>query len=107
MSPEHPEKLLTQGPRFSLHAIVAWPRMDRHRKALGFFAQTSWKRIRIEILAQAFEPGDSLDEVVRQMTRHRVRSVPVVERARSRRQLVGMVSRGDLLRGFGKPPGSA
>jgi CBS domain-containing protein len=46
------------------------------------------------------EPGDSLDEVVRQMTRHRVRSVPVVERAGSRRRLVGMVSRGDLLRGF-------
>ena len=36
-------------PRFSLHAISAWPRMDRRRKALGVFAQTSWKRSRIEI----------------------------------------------------------
>jgi hypothetical protein len=53
------------------------------------------------------EPADSLDVVVRQMTRYRVRSVPVVERAGSRRQLVGMVSRGDLLRGFGGTPAPA
>jgi CBS domain-containing protein len=48
------------------------------------------------------DPADSLDAVVRQMTRHRVRSVPVVERSGRRRRLVGMVSRGDLLRGFAK-----
>jgi CBS domain-containing protein len=50
------------------------------------------------------EPADGLDVVVRHMTRHRVRSVPVVERSADHRRLVGMVSRGDLLRGFRKPP---
>jgi CBS domain-containing protein len=50
------------------------------------------------------EPTDNLDAVVRQMTRYHVRSVPVVERSGSRRRLVGMVSRGDLLHGFSKPP---
>ena len=44
------------------------------------------------------EPTDGLDVAVRQITRHRVRSVPVVDRAGGRRRLVGMVSRGDLLR---------
>jgi CBS domain-containing protein len=53
------------------------------------------------------EPGDDLDAVVRQMTRYHVRSVPVVERSGSRRRLVGVVSRGDLLRGGPKPPTSA
>src|SRR5262249_31665735 len=48
------------------------------------------------------EPGDGLDVVVRHMTRHHVRSVPVIERSGSRRWLVGMVSRGDLLRGLPK-----
>jgi CBS domain-containing protein len=52
------------------------------------------------------EPAESLDAVVRQMTRHHARSVPVVERARSRRRLVGMVSRGDLLRGFARAAAS-
>jgi len=52
------------------------------------------------------EPSDDLDTVVRQMTRYRVRSMPVVERSGSRRRLVGMVSRADLLRGA-KPPRSA
>src|SRR5262245_20232403 len=50
------------------------------------------------------EPTDGLDAVARQMTRYHVRSVPVVERSGSRRRLVGMVSRGDLLRGLTKPP---
>jgi CBS domain-containing protein len=44
------------------------------------------------------EPADPLDALVRQMMRHRVLSVPVVERAPTD----GMVSRGDLLRGFAK-----
>ena len=52
------------------------------------------------------EPADDLDTVVRQMTRYRVRSVPVVERSGSRRRLVGMVSRGDLLRGMARRPAS-
>src|SRR5262249_30191942 len=47
-------------------------------------------------------PADSLDAVVKQMTRHRVRSVPVIERSQGRRQLVGVVSRGDLLRAFNR-----
>jgi len=50
------------------------------------------------------EPTDNLDAVVRQMTRYHVRSVPAVERSGSRRRLVGMVSRGDLLHGLPKPP---
>jgi CBS domain-containing protein len=50
------------------------------------------------------DPTDHLDAVVRQMTRYHVRSVPVVERSGRRRRLVGMVSRGDLLRGLFKPP---
>jgi CBS domain-containing protein len=48
------------------------------------------------------DPADSLDALVKQMTRNRVRSVPVVERSRSRCRLVGMVSRGDLLRGLAR-----
>jgi CBS domain-containing protein len=52
------------------------------------------------------EPADALDVVVRQMTRHHVRSVPVVERSPSRRRLVGMVSRGDLLRGLARAAAS-
>lgn len=52
------------------------------------------------------EPADDLDAVVRQMTRYHVRSVPVVERSGRRHRLVGMVSRGDLLRGIAKPPAS-
>jgi CBS domain-containing protein len=44
------------------------------------------------------EPTDGLDVAVRQMTRHRVRSVPVVEPSGRQRRLVGLVSRGDLLR---------
>jgi len=51
------------------------------------------------------EPADCLDVVVRHMTRHHVRSVPVVERSGSHRRLVGMVSRGDLLRGLSSAPG--
>jgi len=50
------------------------------------------------------EPGDGLDVVVRHMTRHHVRSVPVIQRSGSHRRLVGMVSRGDLLRGLPKAP---
>src|SRR5262245_26840611 len=46
------------------------------------------------------EPSDALDAVVHRMTRHYVRSVPVVERSGRRRRLVGMVSWGDLLRGL-------
>jgi CBS domain-containing protein len=46
------------------------------------------------------EPTDNVDAIVRQMTRYHVRSVPVVERSGSRRRLVGMVSRGDFLRGL-------
>jgi CBS domain-containing protein len=46
------------------------------------------------------ELADSLEAVVRQMTRHHTRSVPVVEGSRGRRRLVGIVSRGDLLRGL-------
>jgi CBS domain-containing protein len=53
------------------------------------------------------EPMDGLDAVIRQMTRYPVRSVPVVERSGSRRWLVGMVSRGDLLRGMAKPTAPA
>jgi CBS domain-containing protein len=53
------------------------------------------------------EPMEGLDAVVRQMTRYHVRSVPVVERSGSRRLLVGMVSRGDLLRGIAKPTAPA
>jgi CBS domain-containing protein len=45
------------------------------------------------------EPADDLGAVLRQMTRYHVRSVPVVERTGRRRRLVGIVSRGDLLRG--------
>jgi CBS domain-containing membrane protein len=52
------------------------------------------------------EPTDDLDAVVRQMTRYHVRSVPVVERFGSQRRLVGMVSRGDLLRGIPSRPAS-
>jgi CBS domain-containing protein len=52
------------------------------------------------------EPAEDLDAVVRQMTRYHVRSVPVVERSGSRRRLVGMVSRGDLLRGIPRRPAS-
>jgi CBS domain-containing protein len=52
------------------------------------------------------DPADGLDAVVRQMTRSRVRSVPVVERSGSRRRVVGMVSRRDLLRGPSTPPAS-
>jgi CBS domain-containing protein len=50
------------------------------------------------------EPAEGLDAVVRQMTRYHVRSVPVVERSGRRHRLVGMVSRGDLLRGVSRPP---
>ena len=53
------------------------------------------------------EPADDLDAVVRQMTRYHVRSVPVVERSGRRHRLVGMVSRGDLLRGGARPPALA
>ena len=53
------------------------------------------------------EPADDLDAVVRQMTRYHVRSVPVVERSERRHRLVGIVSRGDLLRGTAQPPASA
>jgi CBS domain-containing protein len=53
------------------------------------------------------EPADGLDAVLRQMTRYHVRSVPVVEPFGRRHRLVGMVSRGDLLRGIVKPPASA
>lgn len=48
--------------------------------------------------------ADDVDAVIRQMTRHRVRSVPVVERSGSLRRLVGMVSRGDLFRGSRNTP---
>jgi CBS domain-containing protein len=48
------------------------------------------------------EPEDGLDALLRQMTRYHVRSVPVVERSGRRQRLVGMVSRGDLLRGVAK-----
>jgi CBS domain-containing protein len=50
------------------------------------------------------EPVDDLAAVVRQMSRYHVRSVPVVERSGGQRRLVGMVSRGDLLRGFPRRP---
>jgi CBS domain-containing protein len=53
------------------------------------------------------EPTDDLDAVVRQMTRYHVRSVPVVERAGKRRRVVGLLSRGDLLRGVARPHTSA
>jgi CBS domain-containing protein len=53
------------------------------------------------------ERADGLDTVLRQMTRYHVRSVPVVEPSGRRRPLVGMVGRGDLLRGIAKPPASA
>ena len=53
------------------------------------------------------EPADGPDAVVRQMTRYHVRSVPVVERSGRRHRLVGMVSRGDLIRGGPRPPASA
>jgi len=53
------------------------------------------------------EPADDLDAVVRQMTRYRVRSVPVVERSGRRGRLVGMVSRGDLFREGPGPRASA
>jgi CBS domain-containing protein len=54
------------------------------------------------------EPADDLNVVVRQMTRYHVPSVPVVERAGKRHRVVGMVSRGDLLRGVAaRPPTSA
>lgn len=46
------------------------------------------------------EATDALDAVVHRMTRHHVRSVPVVERLGHKRRLVGMVSWGDLLRGW-------
>ena len=49
-------------------------------------------------------PVDVVDAVIRQMTRHGVRSVPVVERSGSQRRLVGMVSRGDLFRGGRNTP---
>jgi CBS domain-containing protein len=48
--------------------------------------------------------ADDVEAVIRQMTRHRVRSVPVVERSGSLRRLVGMVSRGDLFRGSRNTP---
>jgi CBS domain-containing protein len=50
------------------------------------------------------EPAEGLDAVVRQMTRYHVRSVPVVERSGRHHRLVGMVSRGDLLRSVPRPP---
>jgi CBS domain-containing protein len=53
------------------------------------------------------EPADDLDAVLRQMTRYHVRSVPVVERSGRHHRLVGIVSRGDLLRGTAQPPASA
>ena len=53
------------------------------------------------------EPADNLDGVLRQMTRYHVRSVPVVERSGGRYRVVGIVSRGDLVRGIAKPPASA
>ena len=53
------------------------------------------------------EPADGLDALLRQMTRYHVRSVPVVERSGTRNRLVGMVSRGDLLRGVARSPASA
>jgi CBS domain-containing protein len=53
------------------------------------------------------EPAEGLDAVVQQMTRYHARSGPVVERFGSRRRFVGMLSRGDLLRGAARPPASA
>jgi CBS domain-containing protein len=53
------------------------------------------------------EPADNLDAVLRQMTRYHVRSVPVIERSGGRYRVVGIVSRGDLVRGSAKPPASA
>ena len=49
------------------------------------------------------ETADDLNALLRQMTRYLVRSVPVVQRSGRRRRLVGMVSRGDLLRGLARP----
>jgi CBS domain-containing protein len=71
-------------------------------------ARSSTLRIRdvMDTRKVSVEPTDDLDAVVRQMTRYHVRSVPVVERSGSRRRLVGMVSRGDLLRGIPSRPAS-
>src|SRR5262245_43557132 len=51
------------------------------------------------------ELEDGLDVVVRQMTRHHVRTVPLIERSGGRHRLVGVVTRGDLMRGLSRPPG--
>ena len=53
------------------------------------------------------EPADPLTAVVDRMARHRLRSIPVVRRSGGTRTLVGIVSRGDLLKGLAGRPGPA
>jgi CBS domain-containing protein len=86
-------------------------RLYRAGKAAGTADTTGPSRLRVRDVMDtrkvSVEVSDSLDAVVRSMTRYHVRSVPVVARSGGHRRLVGIVSYSDLRRAIAKLPPSA
>jgi acetoin utilization protein AcuB len=101
---------------FDRHGFHAVPVVDAQGDLVGLVTKQSFRRLARDrpgapapvaqirdVMAHGtsfVEPADPLSAVVEEMTRKRVRSVPVIERAGGRLRLVGIVSRGNLLRGL-------
>ncbi len=77
---------------------ISFVEIIKEREALAAFKEVENRLVR-DIMTKeihAVGPGDSVERIIRLMVQHKVHRIPVVEANR----LVGIVTRGDVLRGF-------
>ncbi len=77
---------------------ISFVEIIKEREALAAFKEVENRLVR-DVMTQevhAVAPGDSVERAIRLMVQHKIHRIPVVEGDR----LVGIVTRGDVLRGF-------
>ena len=77
---------------------ISFVEVIKEREALAAFKEVESRRVQDVMTkeAHAVSPGDPLEDAIRIMVQHRIHRIPVIEG----RHLVGILTRGDVLRGF-------
>ncbi|HLE54940.1 MAG TPA: CBS domain-containing protein [Thermoplasmata archaeon] len=77
---------------------ISFVEVIKEREALAAFKEVENRLVRDVMTKEvhAVSPEDALERPIRLMVQHKIHRIPVVERDR----LVGIVTRGDVLRGF-------
>lgn len=93
---QHKELRMLMPPEISFG--ISFVEVIKEREAAAAFQDAEAKLVRDLMTpgVQAVAPGDDVERAIGLMVKHRIHHIPVLEKGR----LVGIITRGDILRGF-------